>query len=137
MSTTFTNTLGNTFNIKVNVFAIKNVKEQTGTDIGKLLNEEAAGLKELTEDPIAMCDVLYVLCEEQAASFGMSDRQFGESMSGDVYEAAVYAFIEAYADFCPAHLRDVLKQGLKMGKEQAESAKTEFQARLEQLDTEK
>ncbi|MCP4125839.1 MAG: hypothetical protein GY753_02105 [Gammaproteobacteria bacterium] len=137
MSTTFTNTLGNTFTIRINVFAIKNVKEQTGTDIGKLLNEEAAGLKELTEDPIAMCDVLYVLCEDQAKVFGMTDRQFGESMAGDVYEAAVYAFIEAYADFCPAHLRDVLKEGLRMGRQQTESAKIEFQDRLEQLDTPK
>jgi len=137
MSTTFTNTLGNTFNLTVNVYAIKNVKEKTGTDIGKLLNEEALGLKKLTEDPVDMCDVLYVLCEDQADTFGMTDRQFGESMSGDVYEAAVYAFIEAYANFCPAHLRDVLKQGLKMGRQQTESARTEFQDRLEQLDIEK
>lgn len=54
------------------------------------------------DDPVLLVDVLYVLCRDQVATAGMTDRQFGESLTGQALADATTALVEAYADFSPA-----------------------------------
>ena len=134
MNATFSTAQGKTFNLHINVYAIKDVKDRTGTDLGKLLNPGNTNLQSLLEDPAQLCDVLFVLCEEQANNYNMTDRQFGEAMFGDTFEQAAEAFMVAYASFCPAHQREILMKSLEMGKSQMEQQKIEALEQLEHLD---
>ena len=133
MQPSFTTAQGKVFTFHINVYAIKNVKEKTGVDLGKLLNPGQTNLQSLLEDPAALCDVMFVLCEDQAKNYGMTDQQFGEAMFGDVFSEAAEAFMVAYASFCPAHQREILMKSLEMGKSQVEQQKTEALEQLERL----
>ena len=67
------------------------------------------GLTAVSEDPILLCDVLYMLCQEQAESLGVSDEQFGQALVGEAIESACSAFVEALMDFSPPRRRKILQ----------------------------
>lgn len=105
---TFKDRTGREWVVEINPTAMRQVREETGVHLGTLLNDRMAGLAALMADPIALVDVLYVLCRDQAAHHKLSDADFGRQLDGDSYDAAADAFTESLANFSPPRLRKAL-----------------------------
>lgn len=101
----FTDTAGRTWPMTITVTDLKRVRQLTGIELGKLTLQ---GLAELVADPATFADMLYVLVKDDADRIGVSDEQFGRSLSGDGLQSAALAFWRAWADFCPSQTRQVV-----------------------------
>lgn len=73
-------------------------------------------------DPVLLCDVLYLLCEDQAKDRGLSDRDFGRSLRGDTIDLATEAYIEETIDFFPQRLRQALRTTISKTRETLDTA---------------
>jgi len=103
---TFTDNSGRSWSITINVATIKRVRDLLGIN----LLEAASGelLDRLSEDPILLCDCIYVICKEQADSQKITDEDFGRCLGGDSLDGATSAFLEELVNFFPAGRRQVL-----------------------------
>ncbi len=111
----FTDAEGRSWTISVNVNKIKRVREECdGLD---LLAVADSVVEKLTSDPVMLCDVLFVLCEKQAESAGVTSEQFGEALAGDAIEQATAAFVEGLIDFFPLHRRAAFRKAVEKIKE--------------------
>ena len=102
---TFRDNAGRSWNLALNVYAVKKVRDLLGLDLLDLGGSDKPGeglLYRLIADPVLLVDVLYVVCKDQADQADVSDEQFGQAMAGDVIDAATKAFLEELADFTPS-----------------------------------
>ena len=77
--------------INVDAASIANVREALGVNL-----VDRASFKRMADDPCLLCNVLFVLCEEQAKQRGISDVQFGHLLAtGMVIAYATRALIKA------------------------------------------
>jgi len=90
------------WHLSVTLASVKRVHEMTGIYLTKLVDDKFAPLAALISDPMKLVDVVYVLVKQQADAAGVSDVQFGESLTGDSVEAMANAFVEALVDFFPS-----------------------------------
>lgn len=115
---TFTDTEGRVWTVRVTYGDAKRVKQLLDLDILSLPDEGVEVIAKFLGNVLQFIDVVYVLVKPQADALGVSDEQFGQSMSGDSLRAAREAFYGALADFSPAQLREVLlgiqEQGAKI-----------------------
>jgi hypothetical protein len=102
MSATFNDATGQSWSVAITVSDVKRVKRLLDVNLYGLLDDKFDGFTSLIEDPVALVDVVYVLCQPQADTIGLSDEQFGERFHGDTIESAALAFMEAFRDFCPS-----------------------------------
>ncbi len=109
MPATFRDGAGREWLVEIHAWGIKQVRQRTGVNLGTLHQNGFAPLGELLGDVEKFVDVLYVLCAEQAEKRGVSDEQFGRSITGDAGEDAANAFMGAYELFCPADRRAVFR----------------------------
>jgi len=130
----FKDTAGREWSITIDPWHIKFVHSKTGVHLGKLLDNKFAGLSELLGDPIALVDVIFALCSEQAAKLGISDEQFGRSLDGDCFEKASAAFQEAFICFCPSRLRQVLRAATVKAMATQDAATTKAMEKIAALD---
>lgn len=107
---TFKDAVGRTWTIAVSVNTVKRVRATL--DIN--LMEAATGdlLSQLATDPVLLCDVLYVVCQEEADAKKVTDEDFGRAMAGDVIDNATKAFLEELANFFPPSQRTLLRGAL-------------------------
>lgn len=105
---TFKDELKRDWVVELNVSQLKAVKSRLGFDLGKITDEKTSGVAEIVSDPVALCNTLYVLCESQCKSRGLSDDDFGRGLAGDSLEAAAHCLIEAFALFCPSQSRPTI-----------------------------
>jgi hypothetical protein len=94
----FKDNAGREWRLSLNVSAARRVRDELSFD----LLDVAESVKRLASDPILLCDVIFVLCRDQAAERGVVDEDFGRAMAGDAIEAATDALIAEYVDFCPS-----------------------------------
>lgn len=78
------------------VNALERVRDLTKVD---LLTGDGSAFQQIGEDPRLMVDVLFALVMPQAETEGVSDVEFGESMSGPVMREAYEGFLEEVVDF--------------------------------------
>jgi hypothetical protein len=100
--------------LHINVASIRRVRAATGVDLAAL---PASGLGEFLSDVVKFVDVLWVLVEPQAKERGVSDEDFGASLSGDSLVRAAEAFVEELIDFFPAPRRGPLREMVKKGRQ--------------------
>ena len=98
---TFKDRNGRQWGIEITVGSIKRVRDALKINLYEMIDENFAGLQRLLSNPIDLVDVVYVLCETSAKSAGVSDVQFGESLSGESLNSMADAFIAAFIDFFP------------------------------------
>ena len=101
MPNAFKDTEGRTWQVAITVADVKRVRSLLDIDLYKLLDDGFKGLGELVADPVALVDLVYVLCRPEADRRGVSDEDFGRAMAGDCIEDAVDAFLGALTDFFP------------------------------------
>lgn len=96
---TFKDRQGRTWEISIDVAALKRVKGVLDVDLTHVLEGDL--IKRLSSDVILLCDVIYVLCQPQAdEQFGEnSDEQFGRSLDADCFAEAEAAFWDELVNF--------------------------------------
>ena len=106
---TFKDNQGRSWTLTVNVHTAKRVKSVSGVDIFKIFNGDSL---DILSDPATLVDVIYELVDGDKKG----PKDFGESLTGDAFEAATEALLEAVSDFFPSSRRQVLKLMAAKGK---------------------
>lgn len=95
----FTDNTGLEWSVVLTIGSMRRIKTQLGIDLSGVLNNKDSFLS-VIRDPLYIFDMIYIICEKQAAERGISPEMFGESIaSGDVVEAATNCMIQAIANF--------------------------------------
>lgn len=86
--------------VKINVETIRRVRDRLGVLLTDVLEDKMALLAKLAgADPILLCDVLYVVCEDEAKERKVSSEDFGRSLAGDSITRASEALLAELTDF--------------------------------------
>ncbi|MBT8207547.1 MAG: hypothetical protein KJO18_04680, partial [Acidimicrobiia bacterium] len=85
---TFTDNAERSWNVSINVAAVKRVRDLVGVDLLEIV--EGTLIEKLIRDPILLCDIIYAVCKPQADEREppVNDEEFGRAMAGDVIEHA-------------------------------------------------
>lgn len=101
----FKDNAGRTWSVAINVTVAKRVRDTLKVDVLRLSGDaerpEEHLFTKLHTDPIFLVDLLFVICQTEAESNGVTDVQFGEAMAGDCIDLAAKALLEELVDFCP------------------------------------
>ena len=107
------------WSLSLNGWALKKLKEAIGFDA-----RDHESILKAANDPSLLCDVLFVLCEDHAKERSVTDRQFGEGLTGDAIDAATEAYMQESVDFFPQRQRPALRTMLAKVNETQERATT-------------
>ena len=142
---TFKDNKGRTWEIALNVWQMKRLRDTLGIDLVNVIGTSADGsvkvdlIDRIANDPVLLVDILWVLCEGQAKAAGVTDDDFGSSLAGDSISDATRAFLDELVDFFPGarrlYLRKAVDLARKYERESAEVLKKvlespEFEERL-------
>ncbi len=99
---TFTDNAERSWNVSINVAAVKRVRDLVGVDLLEIV--EGTLIEKLIRDPILLCDIIYAVCKPQAEEREppVTDEEFGRAMAGDAIEHATTALLEDLVSFCPS-----------------------------------
>lgn len=112
---------GREWSIEINCYALKSIQKHLQADLMELVHE---GLEPIFNSPTLLCDILFVLCKDQADKRRVKDDDFGMSLSGDVIKKATDALVEAIIDFFPDEKkREAIRRGMSL-REKAETEST-------------
>lgn len=106
----FTDTTGREWKVAITVADVRRVKETLDVNLVHAIGGTL--LQDLSEDPLLLCDVLYVVCQQQAEERQVSDADFGRGLAGDVITDATSAFLQALVDFFPSGKSQMLRRVL-------------------------
>lgn len=107
---TFTDCMGRTWTVTINVGTIKRVKTMLGINLLEAITDDLA--EKLKNDVCMLVDVLYVICKNEADTKNITDENFGEAMAGDALENATNAFLDELIDFFPAEKKMILRKAI-------------------------
>jgi hypothetical protein len=85
--------------VSVSVTTLNQVKSLLGIDLLTIIDKDSPLLTRLIEDPVLLCNLLYVTVKEQADALKITDEEFGRGLSGDTLDDATRAFLEGLACF--------------------------------------
>ena len=117
----FTDAKGRSWEIELNIRQMKRVRDILGVDLVNVIQTRSDGsiatdtIDRVANDPILLCDILWVLCEQQAKLAGVTDDDFGSSLAGDSIETATRAFLDELVDFFPGARRGGRRGARKPG----------------------
>tara|TARA_R110002020_G_scaffold462046_1_gene681334 strand:- start:207 stop:671 length:465 start_codon:yes stop_codon:yes gene_type:complete len=107
---TFTDNAGREWSITITIATVKKIRGSLDIDLAA--DDLSVVLQDLGTDPVKLCDLIFVLCSDQAEKAGISDVQFGESLAGDAIDSATSAFMDELVDFTPKKKRTILRNVL-------------------------
>ena len=119
---TFTDGKGRVWEVELNVRQMKRVRDILGVDLVNVIQTDKDGaiatdtIDRVANDPILLCDILWVLCEGQAKASGVTDEDFGSSLAGDSIADATRAFLDELVDFFPGARRLFLKKAVDLAR---------------------
>jgi hypothetical protein len=128
MATSFSDSQGDRWDLRLDIGLARRIRDVLGVD---LVNHGGDAIERLGRDVFLLVDVLFLTCEAQAASRGVSDEQFGRRLAGDAIAAAVDAFMEALANFTPSPRRAILTMVWQKTKAIAAAQQATVQAMLD------
>lgn len=135
--TSFVDSNNRTWVIQIHVAAVKRLRALVNVDLYALLEDGTSSLGRLLGDPVQLCDVLYVLCKDQADAAGISDEDFGRGMRGDAIERASKAFVEEFCDFFQnPRVREAINRLMDRSREIQNVMLTRAMAELDAIDVE-
>ena len=131
----FTDNLGRTWTLVVNVIAIKRVRALCNVDLNAIIEVEdgkpsARLLERLSGDPVLLVDVLYAVCKPECDQRNITDENFGAAMAGDAIDHATSALLDEVIDFFPEAKRLALKKILSATRRFAQVARTRMETLL-------
>ena len=133
----FTDNLGRTWMLVVNVAAIKRVRALCDVDLNAIVeidhdnNPSTKLLERLSSDPVLLVDVLYAVCKPDCDQKQVSDQDFGAAMAGDAIDHATTALLDEIVDFFPEAKRLAFKKILSATRRFEEIAKKKLEMMLQ------
>lgn len=121
---------GRTWDVNITIAAVRRVKRMVEID----LLDTGGTIEALMHDVPRLCDVLFAVLKPQADTLGVSDEQFGESLAGDVIDAAVNAFLNAWVSFSPPAQRAVLTRAVDSARRVSEKLRKAAETVLDETD---
>jgi len=126
-----------TWEVAINVAAVKRIRGLLGIDLYALVDDGFKSLSKLVSDPVSLADVLYCLCKDQAEKQSISDEDFGRALAGDAITQAADAFVEELIDFFPdARARASLRKAIEAGKTVRDKVLSHAETILDSIDPE-
>lgn len=124
---------GRSWEPEVNVVTIGRVRLALGINLLELLLQANAPddngtLAERLSDPCLLVDVLYLLCKDQADRLGITDDDFGRSMTPDGIEDGWGAVLEGIVSFSPRGLRPAHQRILEKARAYQRAAEAKIEA---------
>jgi hypothetical protein len=117
----FTDNTGRSWTVSLNIGTLKRVRSLCEVDL--MAAVEGKLIERLIADPVLLCDILYVVCKDEADKYNVTDEDFGRSLGGDAIDYATTALLEELVDFFPQRRREVLRKALhKLNQLQEKSA---------------
>jgi len=106
--TLFTDISGREWDCRFTFAAARRVAKKTGCKLSDVVRPGSESLK-LIADQATFFDVLWILLEPQAATAGVTEDAFAESMDGETFDRAFDAIVECAILHAPAHQREKLR----------------------------
>ena len=134
---TFKDNKGRTWEIALNVWQMKRLRDTLGIDLVNVIGTSADGnvrvdtIDRIASDPCLLVDILWVVCERQANAEGVKDEDFGASLAGDSIEDATRAFLDELVDFFPGARRIFLKKAVGLARRWSDETAETLKAALE------
>ncbi len=125
----FVDAAGRVWVVDVNVATIKRVRSLAGVNLLEVVEGDL--IERLSGDPVLLADVLYAVCQPQAARDNVSDEQFGEGLAGDVISLATTAMLDSLVAFFPEPRRRLLEKAAAKYRQVQEKALAMIEAKLE------
>lgn len=102
-----------TWTVTINIGAVRQVRDKTGINL--LEKELTTVLDKLFDDPVLLCDVLFVIAMANAESGDrISDEEFERSLDGEAIQQGTFALLHALRDFTPPHARESVGRFVKL-----------------------
>ncbi len=95
----FTDNKKRTWTVVIDVAAAQRIKAMLGIDLMDALG--GGFMKKLAADPALLGNLLFVLCEKQAAERAVPERKFRAALTGSLLLAAFCAFTSELVSFFP------------------------------------
>lgn len=95
--TTFTDTKGREWALRISIGAAMRLRDEAGVDVDKILDEKTSPLQSLIEDPIKLVAALEILVEEQRERLKIERVDFLNAIDGSVLDEALESFLFAIA----------------------------------------
>ena len=95
----FTDDKGDAWEISVNVWTLKQVNDRVDVLLTRILDDNADLFAKLYSDPILLCDVAWVLVEDQAKERDVGVKDFCLRVMGDALGTMRTAVLESTVDF--------------------------------------
>ena len=116
----FTDHTGQEWTLHLTYGAAMAVQRETKINLA-VTSRSAEWVELLFGDPGQLVGVLWVLCEDQAKTLGISPEQFGHRFDGPTLEAAGVALANAIASFFPrSRIAEAIRTGLPKVLEEAD-----------------
>lgn len=112
MSNRIRDKAGREWSIDIDVVTVGRVRKELDINLLELVIEGST-LPERLSDPVELVNVLFVLCRDQAEKQGVSDEDFGRSLSIDMITDAFDAVLEGVVDFFPQGIRPAYRKVLE------------------------
>mgnify|MGYP007024217571 FL=1 len=93
---TFTDNKGRNWNIEINIATVKRLK---GFNINLMDAIRGDLIKEVSDDPIYLADLIFYICKPQADELKISDEDFGSALAGDAIQMATDALLDELKKF--------------------------------------
>ena len=119
---TFKDNKGRTWEIALNVWQMKRLRDTLGIDLVNVITLDAGGkvkvdlVDRIANDPCLLVDILWVCVEDEAKAAGVTDEEFGRSLAGESIEEATRAFLDELVDFFPGAKRLFLKKAVEVSR---------------------
>ena len=133
----FTDNTGRTWPLAVTVETIKRVRALCDVDLANIITIDSGTLpkvdllEKLGSDPVLLVDVLFAAVKPEADAKGVTDEEFGRTMSVDAIEMATTALLDEVIDFFPETKRKVFRKILDATRRFETKGKAALQAFLD------
>ena len=118
----FKDNQGREWQIALNVYEMKRIRAVLGVDLVNVITLDKEGavkvdlVDRIANDPCLLVDILWVLVESQAKEEGVSDVEFGSSLSGAASDSAPAAVRDSLVYFFPGAKRLFLKKAVEVSR---------------------
>lgn len=113
MSASFKDDLGREWSLRLDFSLVRSIRDAVGIDLLNL-EQQGSSLQKMADDPALLVDVVYLMCEKQCQRRKISDEEFGQGFTGETFQLAAAAFMEALISFTPPPRRDLAKFAMTM-----------------------
>jgi hypothetical protein len=99
--------------VRLTVGLLGQIKRDTGIDLGAVMTQADRFQDLLFAEPGKLVEILWLVCEAQAAADQITPEAFAGFFGGDELDAAIQALIDGAIDFFPrARGREAVKRAL-------------------------